>query len=262
VLCFIPYKYTKEAGIYIFTHKVNGKKYVGESLNIYIRMNVHVKMDIQSVFHNALRKYGWDGFDLKIMYFPDITKKDLLDLEETFIFLESSLVSEHGYNVCERGNDTSGYKHSDETRKRMSEARKNMSFETRKKISDAKKNMSDETRKKIGEAAKGRKHSDEARKKMAKAARGKIVSDETRKKMSESLKGIKHSDETRKKISESRKGKIVSEETRKKISETVKGRKHSDEARKKMSEAKRNISDETRKKISDAAKKRWKNNKK
>ena len=110
----------------------------------------------------------------------------------------------------------------------------------------------EETRKKMSEAKKGKFVSKKTRKKMSEAKKGKIISEETRKKISEAEKGEKNhnfgkhpSDETRRRISESKMGKIVSEETRKKISESNKGEKSynfgkhpSDETRKKLSEAK------------------------
>ena len=100
------------------------------------------------------------------------------------------------------------------------------------------KHHSEETRKKISEANKGKsswingKHLPaEHRKKIAESLRGKHLSAETRKKLSESLKGkpgwLKgkhHSEETRLKMSEAHKGKHLSEETRKKLSEARKGK--------------------------------------
>ena len=78
---------------------------------------------------------------------------------------------------------------SEETRRKLSDAAKNISDETRRKMSEAKKNMSDETRKKISESMKGKN-------------KGKHLSDDTRRKLSESHKGKHQSDETRRKISE------------------------------------------------------------
>ena len=102
-------------------------------------------------------------------------------------------------------------------------------------------NISDETRKKMSEAKKGRTSnrkgvtlSAETRKKMSEPKKGKKLkpfSEEHRKKISESLKGCTRSEETRKKISESKKGRTsprkgvtLSAETRKKISEAMKCR--------------------------------------
>ena len=80
------------------------------------------------------------------------------------------------FNFTEGGDGISGFTHSEESRKKMSEARKGkkpyeMTEETRKKISEAKKGKthSEKTRKKISEAKKGKTHSEETRKKMSEA---------------------------------------------------------------------------------------------
>ena len=64
-----------------------------------------------------------------------------------------------------------GKKHSDETRRKMSDAKKNMSEETRKKISVGHKgkHYSEEHKKKISEAKKGKPKSEEHKKKLSKA---------------------------------------------------------------------------------------------
>ena len=110
---------------------------------------------------------------------------------------------------------------------------------------------SEETRKKLSEAVKGtnnpnygKKFSEEHRKNLSEAQTGRKHSEETRKKLSEAAKGRKHSEETKKKISKARKGKKLSEETRKRMSEATKGknnpmygRKLSEEAKKKIAKA-------------------------
>ena len=93
---------------------------------------------------------------------------------------------------------------------------------------------SEETRKKLSEVNKGKKHSEESRKKLSEVNKGKKHSEESKKKMSEVQKGKKVSEETRKRMSEAHKGKKHSEETRKRMSEANKGRKHSEESKKKM----------------------------
>ena len=126
------------------------------------------------------------------------------------------------FNFTEGGDGTSGFKHSEETRKKMSESKKG------KKPYE----ITEKTRKKMSESKKGK----------IPWNKGKVnvYSEETRKKMSESKKGKTHSLETRKKMSEAMKGKKpyeMTEKTRKKISESKKGKTHSLETRKKMSEA-------------------------
>jgi|LakMenEpi03Aug12_release.lakeMendotaPanAssembly.Ray.scaffolds.fasta_scaffold227007_4 hypothetical protein len=80
---------------------------------------------------------------------------------------------------------------------------------------------SEETKKKISEAQKGKHVSDEFRKKCS----NRTYSEETRKKMSDSakLRPIR-TDEYKKKMSETLKGRVISEETRKKMSNSHKVR--------------------------------------
>lgn len=169
-----------------------------------------------------------------------------------------------------------GYKHSEESKKKISEAKKGTK-------------ISDETRKRLSESLKGRSRPDligkklskEHRGKMSESLKGKKPSEETIKKISESNKGQKRSEAIRKRISEAKKGKPVwnkgikqTEEHRKKNSESHKGqipwmtgKKHSEEYIKKISESgtwfkkgnptwnkgKTGIySDETRKRLSEA----------
>jgi hypothetical protein len=69
------------------------------------------------------------------------------------------------------------------------------------------KSHSEETKRKISEARKGKKRSDETKRKMSEAKKGTKRSDETKRKISEAKKGKKRSDETKRKISEAKKGK-------------------------------------------------------
>jgi NUMOD3 motif len=112
------------------------------------------------------------------------------------------------YNMTDGGDGTSGLSHSEETRKKMSEA---------------KKNMSDETKRKISEAHKGKTHSEESRRKMSESGKCKIFSEEHKRKMGEAHKGKTHSEETRRNMSDASKN--PSEETRRKLSVANKGKK-------------------------------------
>jgi hypothetical protein len=95
------------------------------------------------------------------------------------------------------------YKHTQEARRKMSEARK------------GRKNppLSEEAKRKIGAANKGRIHTEEALKKMREFQRNRIrkpQSEETKRKISEAHKGKKKpplSEETKRKMSETRRGK-------------------------------------------------------
>jgi hypothetical protein len=120
------------------------------------------------------------------------------------------------HNRTNGGEGVSGLSHSEESRRKMSEAGKG-------------KTVSEETRRKISEGHKGKTVSEETKRKMSEASKGNTarlghtVSEETRKKISEANKGHTVSEETRKKLSEVNKD--PSEETRRKIGDARKGKK-------------------------------------
>ena len=156
---------------------------------------------------------------------------------------------------------------SDETRAKMSASLKgkHLSDEHRRKLSIASRNISDETRAKMSASQTGRTHPQEVREKISKSNKGKKLSEETKeklvaawarnpgprwvpteeskKKQSESLRGKTCSIETRAKISAAQKGKPrstpVTDEHREKLSKSLRGKTRTEKARKNMSAAKK-----------------------
>lgn len=136
------------------------------------------------------------------------------------------------------------HKHSEETRKKMSDSRKG------EKCYWYGKHRDTTTKEKLSIACKGKTsgknngmygkhHSDEAKEKLRNANLGKKHSDEAKKKISESNK-LNYTDERRQSISAANKGKKLSDETKKKISDANKGKMHSDETKKLLSEIHKN----------------------
>lgn len=166
---------------------------------------------------------GCTDFALRFSYDNDIVEsKDW-----------ANLVAEDGFNGGHHGavlgprpqevkdkisKSNTGKKHSEETKKRLSELAKN-------------RIVSDETRVKLGTWKEGRRsgrlgktNSEESNKSRSEKLRGRKVSDEQKKAISEANSGRKHTEEHRKKNSLARIGKKLSEDTRKKMSESQKKR--------------------------------------
>ena len=210
--------------IYRITNKINGKTYIGKhkykKLNDnYMGSGVHLR--------SAQKKYGIENFEKKILVF-NISKLEHANLlEKTFIAAEREKVGrENCYNKADGGDG--GDVMSIDVKRKMYEIRKKYSGKNHPMYG---KHHSEESRKKMSEAAKGRpgywlgKHlTEEAKRKSSESHKGKHLTEEQKRKISESNKGKCHSEESIRKMSESKKGHKVSEETRKKISETNRGK--------------------------------------
>lgn len=117
--------------IYCITNKINGKRYIGQTVDYNTRRDRHLKYhtDEQSVLHRAIAKYGPDSFEMHpVITFTAINegvRRKVLDfLEVLYIKKYQTLVSQHGYNLTIGGGGMSGFKHSEEARKKMSESQK------------------------------------------------------------------------------------------------------------------------------------------
>lgn len=177
-------------GIYCYENLLNGKKYVGQSKMLKIRIRDHERNFKESIFWfsgenkplwKSVRKYGRENFSLCILRY--CSESELDELEIYYIKELNSHKSKHGYNISWGGNSSvRGLKFSSKTRKKMSDARlgeknpfykKTHSEETRKKISDWRRSNKDKW------YVKGENHFNF----------GKHASDEAKKKMSESRIG-------------------------------------------------------------------------
>ena len=108
--------------------------------------------------------------------------------------------------------------------------------------------FSEESRRKMSEARKGCIKSEETKRRMSDIKKGTHLSEETKRRKSEVIKrdknpffGKSHTEETKRKISEARKGKTLSEEHKRKISlnsaHAMRGKVLPEEHRKKLSES-------------------------
>lgn len=113
-----------KSGIYMLRNKINNKIYIGKSLNIKKRWSNHKKSEnlkhsTVSYVGRAIYKYGWDNFE-KIIIEYVVDESILLDREEYWISYYDATDNNIGYNKLKRGTDLKGFRHSDESKLKMS----------------------------------------------------------------------------------------------------------------------------------------------
>ena len=111
--------------IYKVTNIVNSMCYIGQTTRKFERrMKDHISVAIKQnkywLFHIALREFGLHNFKWEIIY--ECGTKEMLNMMETFkIMVNHSHWTEGGYNMTWGGDGTSGYKFSDEHRRKQGE---------------------------------------------------------------------------------------------------------------------------------------------
>ena len=111
-------------------------------------------------------------------------------------WIETKLTKKpNGYNLTDGGEGTYGYKHTEETKKKMSEASKGRKLKTPR---------SEEYRKAVSERSKGRTLSEEAKRKISMANTGRKPSEETKQKISSAHKKRGMAEEHKEKIRQAR----------------------------------------------------------
>jgi group I intron endonuclease len=185
-------------GIYIFTNKINGKVYIGQSKDIDRRYRRHISKlksgNNTQHFQAAWNKYGSESFSFEILLECSLEQLDLW--ENYYIDLFQSWKRDKGYNI-----------------NKSAEGPGQCSEETKIRISNSMcgRIHKEETKTKISETMKGIKHSDEHVENMSNALKGRSLSEESRQKISDTmkgrvslLKGREFSEEHKRKISESK----------------------------------------------------------
>ena len=112
--------------VYMHINETNGKKYIGITKNgddPNKRWKNGFGYRKNKYFWRAICKYWWDGFEHYILY-DNLTEEEAKKYEKWLIYLGDFTNPEYGYNITKGGEGSAGYHPSDETRKKMSEARK------------------------------------------------------------------------------------------------------------------------------------------
>lgn len=116
----------KRCGIYCVINKVNNKRYIGKSVNIYERIRAHINLlnkkskNENAHFINSWWKYGRDNFEYIVL--EDCLKDDDILKERELYWIEhyNSTNRDVGYNF--RKDSITGIIISEETRLKLSKA--------------------------------------------------------------------------------------------------------------------------------------------
>ena len=157
--------------IYQATNKVNGKCYIGQTIQtLDERKSSHLYTSMKgdnNYFHNAIRKYGWDNFTWEVIDDTCTDMDELNEMEFHYIKQYHSHVSEGGYNLMDGGYNQ---RHSEVTKSKMSKSHKGFV-------------VPEEQRRKISETLKGKSKSKAHKRNISKGKKGKKMKEEVRVKM-------------------------------------------------------------------------------
>lgn len=95
----------KPAFVYMITNKVNGKRYIGKTVNPKVRWYMHQRDARQGkghVIHRALRKYGVMNFEFQVIS-SHLSEEAAYQAEQETIALLKTTTKEGGYNLNEGG---------------------------------------------------------------------------------------------------------------------------------------------------------------
>lgn len=210
-----------KSGIYTITNLVNGKIYIGYSVNIQRRWEEHI-CSLNGQYHeNSKLQKAWNKYGKK-----SFIHELLVECEEQF------LASEEHYwcNLLNVHNDKFGYNIRPTTpynKPKLSKESRNRLSESQKKVwkDNPKRSLEQSKRMKGKQYGKGHVITKENREKINEGKKNAYYSDKAREAMGH-MKGKTHTEESRKKISEAGKGRICSEKSILKLIERNKGNKY------------------------------------
>jgi group I intron endonuclease len=150
--------------IYVIKNKVNGKCYVGQTRKpIEKRFEQHLRKSSNCIcLRNAITRHGKEFFSIEVLWSSDDCTDEELNNKEIKFISELNTITPNGYNLTHGGE---GCTPTEETRQKMSEVHKGPNGRTH----------SEETKKRISDAQKGRIFSEEHKRKISETRRRNIA---------------------------------------------------------------------------------------
>lgn len=209
--------------IYKIVNALNGRMYIGQSVNPAYRAKQHFWKNSGCVkLRHAIEKYGRDSFSFSVLCWC-ADKADANEVEELLIVLGDTRVS--GYNITPGGFGTGagennpffGKSHTAEFKAKLAAKRlgKPMAATTREKIANANRGrtMSEATKDKL--RARGK--SELCSERTAAANKARVWSEESKAKLVVYNTGRKMSEEAKAKIAAANKARVWTSESRAKL---------------------------------------------
>jgi group I intron endonuclease len=130
--------------IYCATNLINNKLYIGQTVNPSNRWSHHkysIKNKNKLFFTKSILKYGANNFKYEVIE-QHIGKKDTDDAEEFWIYFFQSYKREFGYNLRIGGDVSCGWRHTEETKKKISMVLKSRKPEDKQRTKELLKSIS------------------------------------------------------------------------------------------------------------------------
>jgi group I intron endonuclease len=124
-----------KAGIYMWIHKESGKRYIGSAFDLSSRLGNYLSKTYLKKFktvyiYNALLDHGYSAFSLSILEFIEISnlskeeaRKIILEREQYYLDQIFSVDQPNTYNILQVAGSVLGFKHTQESLAKMSEAK-------------------------------------------------------------------------------------------------------------------------------------------
>ena len=140
--------------VYKLTNRTNSKVYIGQTVrSLDERLSEHVRKG-NGIIGKAIAKYGIENFDAEVLCAAETV--DELNAKEIEYIAAFACIAPSGYNQCDGGGNTKGYRHRESSKRKMAVSKREKFVGERNPFYG--KRHTDEARRKMSEKRKGMAH--------------------------------------------------------------------------------------------------------